>query len=189
MAIKFQTNKPLTVIFPYGDFMEVSGQYGTQFLYTVEVDGVRDRLYTTPKLHQKLQDEGIEAGSMLTITKIEGEGNRLDWKIEDQSQNGHAEVKVEDELHAQVNGETNGAVISFPSNTGNGHQQPVRPDFDRMDQLLDCCLKSSLDAWNGLDEGISFSSEDVRAVGITLFIECARKGVEPLRAMEQDLSL
>ncbi len=83
MAIKFQTNIPQTVCFPYGDFMEVSGQYGPQFLYTVEIDGARDRLYATPKLHQQIQERGIEAGSMLTIVKVEGEGNRLDWKIED----------------------------------------------------------------------------------------------------------
>ena len=53
---------------------------------------------------------------------------------------------------------------------------------------MDCCLKSSWDAWHGLDEGVSFSSEDVRAVGITLFLECARKGIAPL-AIEEELSL
>lgn len=35
MAIKFQTNTPKTLCFPYADYLEVSGQYGTQFLYTV----------------------------------------------------------------------------------------------------------------------------------------------------------
>lgn len=170
MAIKFQTNKPLTVVFPYGDFMEVSGQYGTQFLYTVEVDGVRDRLYTTPKLHQKLQDEGIEAGSLLTITKIEGEGNRLDWKIEDEPQNGHVEIAEEDELQVQRNDKSNG-------HSHARQEQAKRPNFVNMNHLLEMALRSSWDAWNGLDEGVEFSSEDVRAVGITLFLECSRKGL------------
>ena len=170
MAIKFQTNKPITVVFPYGDFMEVSGQYGTQFLYTVEVDGVRDRLYTTPKLHQKLQDEDIEAGSILTITKVEGEGNRLDWKIEGESQNGHET----EEPHAEENGKSNG----HSKTSGNGRQeQHKRPNFVDMNHLLEMALRASWDAWHGLDEGIEFSSEDVRAVGITLFLECSRKGV------------
>ena len=79
MAIKFQTNKPLTVVFPYGDFMEVEGQYGQQFLYTVELEGLRDRLYATPKLHQQLQEAEVGPGSELTVTKVEGEGNRMGW--------------------------------------------------------------------------------------------------------------
>lgn len=174
MAIKFQTNKPLTVVFPYGDFMEVSGQYGQQFLYTVEVYGLRDRLYATPKLHQKLQNEGVEAGSMLTITKVEGEGNRLDWKIEDEPQNGHIEAPAEDELHAEENGKGNG----HSKDPSNGHQdKPKRPNFIHMNHLLEMALRASWDAWHGLDEGVEFSSEDVRAVGITLFLECSRKGI------------
>ena len=64
MAIKFQTDEPRTLCFPYADYLEVSGQYGTQFLYTVEVEGLRDRLYTTPKLHQELQEAGITAGDL-----------------------------------------------------------------------------------------------------------------------------
>lgn len=35
MAIKFETNLPLRVRFPYGDHKEVNGQYGLQFMYTV----------------------------------------------------------------------------------------------------------------------------------------------------------
>ena len=174
MAIKFQTNKPIKIVFPYGDFLEVSGQYGAQFLYTVEVEGVRDRLYTTPKLHQYLQEEEVGPGSELTITKIEGEGNRMDWKVEAST--------------PESNGQPNGEVVVLPSDTGNGHSKPTWPNFEGMDRLMDCCLKSSWDAWNGLDEEASFSSEDVRAVGITLFLECARKGIAPL-SMEEALSI
>jgi hypothetical protein len=39
--------------------------------------------------------------------------------------------------------------------------------------------------WEGLEVEVSFTSEDVRAVGITLFLECARKGVVPLLAEEK----
>jgi len=174
MAIKFQTNKALTISFPYGDFMEVSGQYGTQFLYTVEVEGVRDRLYATPKLHHKLQEVEVGPGRELTITKIEEENNRKDWSVELPS--------------PEPNGEHNGNVQVFSPDTGNGHQKPKRPDFECMDQLMDDCLRSSWDAWNGLDAGVSFSSEDVRAVGITLFLECARKGITSI-TIEDELPL
>ena len=79
MAIKFSTNVPQTLCFPYGDFKEVSGTYGPQFLYTVEEEGERDKLYATPNLHEQLQAAGIAPGSILTITKVEGEGNRKSW--------------------------------------------------------------------------------------------------------------
>ena len=45
--------------------------------------------------------------------------------------------------------------------------------------MIGRCLKASWAAWQGLDEEFAFSSEDVRAVGITLFLECARKGCLP----------
>ena len=35
MAIKFETNIPLKLVFPYGDFREVSSHYGQQYAYSV----------------------------------------------------------------------------------------------------------------------------------------------------------
>jgi hypothetical protein len=88
MAIKFQTHIPQTLYFPYGNFMEVSGQYGAQFLYTVESQGQRERLYATPRLHQDLQEAGVSSGDLATITKIEVEGNRMAWKVEVEGRGG-----------------------------------------------------------------------------------------------------
>lgn len=174
MAIKFQTNIPQTLCFPYGDFMEVSGQYGPQFLYTVEVDGARDRLYATPKLHQQIQALGIEAGSVLTITKVEGEGNRLDWKIGEDTPQEQSEVEERQKLRVHENGTANGQPQAQDKGTP---EKPKKPDFISMNRLLELSLRASWDAWHGVDEGAEFSSEDVRAVGITLFLECSRKGV------------
>ena len=88
MAVRFGTNVPLTLCFPYGDFMPVQGQYGEQFLYTIELDGQRDKLYATPLLHQELQAAGVEAGGILTITKVEAEGNRKSWIVQSAGGNG-----------------------------------------------------------------------------------------------------
>jgi hypothetical protein len=41
------------------------------------------------------------------------------------------------------------------------------------------CLRTSWVAWNELDEDCFCTSEDVRALGISLFLECACKGVMP----------
>jgi len=183
MAIKFQTNISQTVCFPYGDFLEVSGQYGQQFLYTVEMDGARDRLYATPKLHQQIQTLGIEAGSVLTIKKVESEGNRLDWKIEDGAQQEQSEVEEKQKLRVHENGKGN----SQPQAQDKGApSKPKKPDFVGMNRLLELSLRASWDAWHGVGDGVEFSSEDVRAVGITLFLECSRKGIV---LEEEDLPL
>jgi len=165
MAVKFQTNVPLTLLFPYGDFMPVQGQYGEQYLYTVEIDGQRDKLYATPKLHQELQAAGVGPGETLTITKVEGEGNRKGWQVQPESGKGKP-------------GEENPppATTSSPS-ASNGRQQP--PDFATLDQLMAHCLRAAQNAWEGISETVEVTSDDIRRTAISLFIECTRRGIRP----------
>ncbi|NKB72486.1 MAG: hypothetical protein GKR89_35870 [Candidatus Latescibacteria bacterium] len=175
MAIKFKIEEPITLVFPFGDFMDVNGQYGPQFLYTVEVDRVRDRLYATPRLHQQLQEAEVGPGSEMTITKVEGEGAHNSWLVETPAPAPEAGPI------SAPNGQSNGTASA---NTNPRRRPANSPDFETMDQLIDCCLRASWDAWHGLDQEKAFSSEDVRAVGITLFLECARKGIAPLSIEE-----
>jgi hypothetical protein len=81
MAIKFSTNIPQTLSFPYGDSKEVEGNYGPQHMYTVEINGEKDKLYATPVLHDRIQEAGVGPGAVLTITKIELEGNKSGWSV------------------------------------------------------------------------------------------------------------
>jgi hypothetical protein len=168
MAIKFSTNVPQTLCFPYADFMEVNGQYGQQFLYTVEVDSQRDKLYATPNLHDQIQADGIAPGSVLTITKVEGEGNRKDWLVHSNGGNGHPDIPQQ---------EPTTAAKSSPSN---GHERPSVPDFAGIQILANHCLQTSWSAWNSLEGGeAAFTSEDVCKLGISVFIECCHKGITP----------
>ena len=184
MAIKFETNIPLMLRFPYGDSKEVNGQYGQQFMYTVEVDGLRDRLYATLGLHHKLQDAGLGPGAVFTITKIEVDGNRKDWRVEAQGQNGKAawsmgEQTVSDEVLIP-NGHSE-APIPDP---GGEQPAPETLEFEQLRQAMQHCLIASYGAWARLETEVPYSSEDVRAVGITLFLECSRKGIVPVAAEE-----
>ena len=168
MAIKFQTNTPRTLCFPYGDFMEVNGQYGPQFLYTVEADGQRDKLYATPNLHEQLQAHGMAPGSVLTITKTEGEGNRKSWLVNSDAGNGYPDFPPQ---------EPPATAESPPSN---GQERPSLPDFASMQTLVNHCLQTSWSAWNRLEGGEAiFTSEDVCKLGISVFIECCRKHITP----------
>ena len=186
MAIKFETNIPLRVRFPYGDHKEINGQYGQQFMYTVEVEGLRDRLYATPGLHHKLQEAGVKAGAVFTITKIEVEGNRKGWRIEAQGQNGQATLSAS-AVGQPLNGEVlvpNGHLDDLEADTGGGVPTPETPEFERLQETMQRCLSASYGAWEKLEVEIPYTSEDVRAVGITLFLECSRKGIVPVAAEE-----
>jgi hypothetical protein len=193
MAIKFQTNIPLTLTFPYGDFKEINGQYGQQFLYTVELAGQRDKLFATPLLHQELQAAEVGPGAILTVAKIEAEGNRKGWVV---VQPEGAEEADEVQEAPGANGShrpektapSSATALAEPPASANGHQpQAGHPDFSDMQSLMGHCLKASWGAWQGVDDGdFEFTSEDVRGVGITLFLECARKNILP-QAVEESL--
>ena len=176
MAIKFGTNVPQTLVFPFGDYMEVNGQYGQQFLYTVEVDGHRDKLYATPMLHDQIQADGIAPGSVLTITKIEGEGNRKSWLI---GPNGNGNGNHFDSPDTPDDPpDTDAPPRVSPASSDNGRPPP--PDFAGLQMLVNHCLQTSWSAWNRLEGGeAAFTTEDVCKLGISVFIECCRKGITP----------
>jgi len=171
MAIKFETNIPLKLTFPWGDFREVNSHYGQQFAYTVEQAGQRDKLFATPTLHHKLQEAGVRAGSELTITKIEIEGNRKDWRIE--GEEAPAPVAVVQQEKAQPNGK----VGSNGHTQKHGHAESA--DFQGLKQAMQLCLSAAYGVCEGLEADLPFTTEDVRALGITLFLECSRKGITP----------
>ena len=211
MAIKFQTNTPQKLLFPWGDYMDVNGQYGPQFMYTIEQEGQRDKLYATPSLHRQLQEAQVGPGCVLAITKVEGEGNRKEWVVEPEVEaeaipEPEAERAEEAEWQpvagkrngngqpAAAEGKKNGhpvertpAAAPAPSASGNGKPSPEGQSFASLELAMNSSLRASWEAWCALEEGPAFSGEDVRAVAITLFLECARKGIvlQPERAGEE----
>ena len=208
MAIKFQINIPQTLVFPWGDFLSVNGQYGEQFLYSVEQEGQRDKLYATPSLHRQLQAAQVGPGCVLTITKIEGEGNRKEWVVEPEAEPEAEEERAEEAEWQPVAGKRNGhgqpaaaegkkngqrvehspaAPAPSASGNGNGKPSPEGLSFASLELAMNRSLRTSWEAWCALEEGPAFSGEDVRAVAITLFLECARKGIvlQPERAGEE----
>ncbi|MCC7264913.1 MAG: hypothetical protein IT369_20535 [Candidatus Latescibacteria bacterium] len=173
MAIEFSANTPLTLKFPYGDFKELKGDHWVSFLYTIELDGERDRLLATPKLHQQLQEAQVKRGSVFTITKIESEGNRKDWRIEAEELPPPAPT-AEKRNGAHPNGKpaTTAPAMSHKPATES-------PDFEQLRQAMQHCLNAGYEAWEKLEVDLPFTTEDVRRVGITLFLECVRQEILP----------
>jgi hypothetical protein len=69
--LNLQINVPTTFSLPFGDYKEVTGQYGMSFLYAVDVDGVRHGLFADVKLHQAMLNAGTGPGVELTVTKTQ----------------------------------------------------------------------------------------------------------------------
>ena len=192
-------------------YLDVNGQYGPQFMYTVEQAGQRDKLYATPSLHRQLQEAQVGPGCVLTITKIEGEGNRKEWVVEPEAEaEAEAVPEPEDERAEEADwqpvagkrngngqptaaeGKPNGQRVEHTpaasaSGNGNGKSSPEGLSFASLELAMNRSLRASWEAWCALEEGPAFSGEDVRAVAITLFLECARKGIvlQPERVGEE----
>jgi hypothetical protein len=56
---------------------------------------------------------------------------------------------------------------------------PPSPDFVALTQGMQYCLTTAFEVWEGLPVGFPFTAEEVRTVGITLFLVCIRKGIVP----------
>ena len=84
--VKFQTNIPVMVTFPFGDFKPVDGNYGTQYRYNVDVDGVRSTIFASNTLHEKLLNLGDLKGQTIRICKVELPGGKSGWQVGEESQ-------------------------------------------------------------------------------------------------------
>ncbi|MBI2502176.1 MAG: hypothetical protein HYW07_02955, partial [Candidatus Latescibacteria bacterium] len=103
-------------------------------------------------------------------TKIEIEGNRKDWRIEGEEAPAPVAV-VQQQTQATGKAGSNG----HPQK--NGHAES--PGFQDLKQAMQLCLNAAYGVCEGLEVDLPFTTEDVRALGITLFLECSRKGIQP----------
>jgi hypothetical protein len=82
--IKIIPNKPLIVNLLYASAKEKQGQYGLQYLYTLEGGHA---LFVPPIAHDEIQKLHAGPGEPFTLTKSIGEGNQAVWKVERVVQN------------------------------------------------------------------------------------------------------
>lgn len=175
MALKFQTNIPIEVTFPYGDAKEVEGNYGPQFMYSVSVEGENDRLYATPTLHGRLVEAGIGPQATFTIEKSE-EGNRTIWLIDGKSTANGAKEKPRDR-----DGKV-GPLASTVQATAQATSQPAKGALlpgDVKSHALQC-LAIATSAWTINEEayGLEFEATNVQGLASTIFIQTFVKGFD-----------
>jgi hypothetical protein len=165
MAIKFSTNIPQTLSFPYGDSKEVEGNYGPQHMYTVEINGEKDKLYATPVLHDRIQEAGVGPGAVLTITKIELEGNKSGWSVTtDSPSTGSPSVSPNANTAAPP-------MQGVPTGIPRG-PRPATGDFPSMVYLLQSCMRAVEEIAPN-----TYGPAERQASAISLFIGCQQRNV------------
>lgn len=72
--------KEVTVTLLYDEPREFEGKYGTQYKYSVEVDGVEQTLFASAALNKKIQDHAPTKGTKLSLARF-GSGKETKWDV------------------------------------------------------------------------------------------------------------
>jgi hypothetical protein len=195
--LRFDTNVPVEVALRYGDGKPVEGRYGDQVMYSLEGDQI---MYVPPIVERRIQGLQIEKGERFEICKAEvKKGNRrsIEWRvcrIDPPAEQTPQQPVVRPAAAASVpdyqyaanngNGNTNGKVNGHVNGAAKTNGVPARLEprgscFSDMDQTLKAAVEIAQAAEahaTARNYSLRFTSEDIRAIGLSLFIQTAREG-------------
>jgi hypothetical protein len=179
--VEFPTNVAVPVALAYATGKDVEGRFGDQVFYTLVDDRV---MYVPPIVRKQIEELGIQKGQEFTITKCErknGTRRSIEWTVDASSD--AAEPPEEPVVPiSRANGGSNGA-----AHRNGGTSPPATEARGYLASGSGQCLKEALIGAVDIaiateryaaDAGWSlrFSSEDVRAIGLSVFIQHARNG-------------
>lgn len=72
--------KSVDITLKYDTPKETEGKYGTQYRYSVSINGDDYTIFATPGLHKAIQDTRGRAGDVLSVIRI-GEGKDTRWDV------------------------------------------------------------------------------------------------------------
>jgi hypothetical protein len=179
--VEFPINVAVPVSLAYTTGKDVEGRFGDQVFYTLADDRV---MYVPPIVRKQIEELGIQKGQEFTITKCErknGPRRSIEWIVDAGSD--AAEPPGEPVVPSnRGSGGSNGA----PHRNGAG-TPPASDARGYLGSASGQCLREALIGAVDIamateryaaDAGWSlrFSSDDVRAIGLSIFIQHARNG-------------
>jgi hypothetical protein len=198
--VKFPINTPVEVALRFEGGRHVEGRYGDQVMYSLLDNRV---MYVPPYVEQRIQELAVGAGEPLLLCKKEvKDGNRkwIEWSVRRAPQQppSSANVPVAAETAqskaapSHGNGNTNGKA-NGSANGSNGHANGSNggPRLELVATTVTAAGISAMEiALNGATElaqrvesraasknySVRFSGEDIRAIGLTIFIQAMRDG-------------
>jgi hypothetical protein len=192
--LRFNIDAPVEVALAREDGVHVNGRYGEQVMYSLADQRV---MYVPPYVERRIQELAIGPGEPVEICKAEvksGSRRWIEWKVKrvDASQQPASSTKAP---AAAANGVSKTANNHEHGTTGrNGHDRPrlvaVEPEPSVPLRLmpsgvpaLEHALTTAIEIAQRV-EGLAasrnyslrFSSEDIRAMAVSMFIQLTRDG-------------
>ena len=188
--LRFNTNAPVEVALRWDDGKRVEGRYGEQIMYSLEGDRV---MYVPPVVAQQTRELGIRAREIFEICKAElREENKrwIEWHVR----------RLEEPRHPVESPNTPEAAARGLNNDEQNHcngsthqtQRPLdlhaAPDGTLLPvtgagiTAMELAMSGAAEIAQRVESrarlrhySLQFTSEDIRAIGLTMFIQAMRE--------------
>jgi len=189
--LRFNTNSPVEVALRWDDGKRVEGRYGEQVMYSLEGDRV---MYVPPVVAQQIRALGIRAREIFEICKAElREENKrwIEWRVR----------RIEEPRHPAESPNAPDTAASVPSKAqnqrnGSTHQTPRPLDLQASPDgtllpipvtgagitAMELAMSGAAEIAQRVESrarmrnySLQFTSEDIRAIGLTMFIQAMRE--------------
>ena len=187
--LRFNTNAPVEVALRWDDGKRVEGRYGEQVMYSLEGDRV---MYVPPVVAKQIQELGIRAREIFEICKAElREENKrwIEWRVR----------RIEEPRHPAQSANGTEAAASAPSNDAQNHRNGSAPrplDLHASPDgtllpvpvtgagitAMELAMSGAAEVAQRVESrarmrnySLQFTSEDIRAIGLTMFIQAMRE--------------
>ena len=195
--LRFNTNAPVEIALQWNDGKRVEGRYGEQVMYTLDDNRV---MYVPPVVAKQIRELGIRAREVFEICKAElHQDNKrwIEWRVRRMEEprhpasSGHGPEAAAAVPSSDAQNHRNG---STAGTAGNSAKQPLEFQATPDGTLLPVpvtgagitCMELAM---NGAAEiaqrvesrarmrnySLQFTSEDIRAIGLTMFIQAMRE--------------
>jgi hypothetical protein len=192
--LRFSTNAPIEVALRYDDGKRVEGRYGEQVMYALEGDRV---MYVPPVVAKQINELGIRAREVFEICKAElREENKrwIEWRVrrlEEPRQPGslgNVSEAAATDLSGQAQNHRNGSTHQHArpldlQATSDGTLLPVAVTGAGI-TAMELAMSGAAEIAQRVESrarlrnySLQFNSEDIRAIGLTMFIQAMRERV------------
>ena len=190
--LRFNTNTPVELALRFDEGKRVDGRYGEQVMYTLEGDRV---MYVPPVVAKQIRELGIRAREAFEICKAELRDDNKRWiewrvkRIEEPRQpvgSGNAPAAAASALNKEAQNHRNGSTHQTPrpldfQASPDGTLLPV-PVTGAGITAMELAMSGAAEIAQRVESrarmrnySLQFNSEDIRAIGLTMFIQAMRE--------------
>jgi hypothetical protein len=189
--LRFNTNAPVEIAAQWNDGKRVDGRYGEQVMFTLDDNRV---MYVPPVVAKQIRDLGIRAREIFEICKAElcEENKRwIEWHVKKFEQprhpasSGNGSDTAATDLNGQAQNHRNGnterkQALEFQA-SADGTLLPV-PVAGAGITCMELAMNGATEIAQRVESrarmrnySLQFTSEDIRAIGLTMFIQAMRE--------------